>query len=220
MKTIFSIILITLFSISFAQKTQDLGEFNFVEVFDKIPVTLVKSDKNSVEISGARASEVELLTKNLQLKIRMTTKNLLKGDEVKVTLYYQELNEIHANEGSQISSEETINSPNLILNSKEGAEINLAVETQSLDIKTNTGGRIYANGSTESQSVVSNSGGIYDGEKLSSERTEVTVNAGGEAKVFATESVNAKTRAGGNIHIFGGAQVTQEKLAGGKVHIH
>lgn len=220
MKDLFSIILATVFSISFAQKTQDLGEFNFIEVFDKIPVKLIKSDKNSVEIFGSRAGEVELITKNKKLKIRMTTENLLKGDDVSITLSYIELNEIHANEGSLISSDEILNSPNLILNAKEGAEINLAVETQSLEIKTNTGGRIYTDGSAETQSVISNSGGIYDGEKLSSERTEVTVNAGGEAKVFATESVHAKTRAGGNIHIFGGAQVTQQTVAGGKIHIH
>ncbi len=220
MKFLFSIITFSIFTLTLAQKTQDLGEFNFLEVFDKIPVTLIQSDKNHIEISGSRANEVELVSKDRQLKIRMSTKNLLKGDDVKITLYYQELNEIHANEGSHISSEETINSSNLILNSKEGAEINLAVKTNSLEIKTNTGGRIYVNGSADFQSVVSNSGGIYDGEKLETSKTEVTVNAGGEAKVFATETVDAKTRAGGNIHIFGGAQVTQQNIAGGKVHLH
>lgn len=220
MKFLFSIFTFTIFSISFAQKTQDLGEFNFLEVFDKIPVTLIHSDKNYIEISGSRANEVELVSKGQQLKIRMSTKNLLKGDDVKITLYYKELQEIHANEGSQISADEMMHSPHLILNSKEGAEINLAIQTQTLDVKTNTGGRIYVNGSATSQSVVSNSGGIYDGEKLTTEQAEVTVNAGGEAKVFATLSVNAKTRAGGNIHIFGGAQVTQQTIAGGKVHIH
>lgn len=220
MKNLFSIFVLTIFSISFAQKSQDLGEFNFLEVFDKIPVILIQSDKNHIEITGSRANEVELVSKGQQLKIRMSTKSLLKGDDVKITLYYRNLNEIHANEGSVISSDQTIKSPNLILNSKEGAEINLAIETQTLDIKTNTGGRIYVNGTADFQSVVSNSGGIYDGEKLETSKTEVTVNAGGEAKVFATESVDAKTRAGGNIHIFGGAQVTQQTIAGGKIHIH
>ncbi len=220
MKFLFSIFTFTIFSLSFAQRNQDLGEFNFLEVYDKIPVKLVKSDKNHIEISGSRSNEVELVSKGTELKIRMTTSNLLKGDDVNVTLYYKELQEIHANEGSVISADETLKSPNLILNSKEGAEINLTIQTQTLNVKTNTGGRIYVNGSATSQSVVSNSGGIYDGEKLTTEQTEVTVNAGGEAKVFATLSVNAKTRAGGNIHIFGGAQVTQQTIAGGKVHIH
>ena len=220
MKTLFSIIIISIFSVSFAQKNQDLGEFNFLEVFDKIPVELIQSDKTHIEISGARANEVELVSKDRQLKIRMSTKNLLKGDDVKIKLYYQEINEIHANEGSVITSVTPISASTVLLNAKEGAEIRLPIETQTLDIKTNTGGKIYVNGSATSQSVVSNSGGIYDGEKLTTEQTEVTVNAGGEAKVFATHSVNAKTRAGGNIHIFGGAQVTQQNIAGGKVHIH
>lgn len=220
MKNLFSIFVLTIFSFSFAQKSQDLGEFNFLEVFDKIPVTLIQSDKNHIEITGSRASEVELVSKDRQLKIRMSTKNLLKGDDVKITLYYQGLNEIHANEGSVVSSENPISASTILLNAKEGAEIRLPIETNSLEIKTNTGGKIYVNGTADYQYVVSNSGGIYDGEKLETSKTEVTVNAGGEAKVFATESVDAKTRAGGNIHIFGGAQVTQQTIAGGKIHVH
>lgn len=220
MKFLFSIITLSIFTFSFAQKNQNLGEFNFLEVFDKIPVKLIKSDKDYIEISGSRASEVELVSKDRQLKIRMSTKNLLKGDDVNVILYYQELNKIHANEGSVITSDTPISASTILLNAKEGAEIRLPIETNSLEIKTNTGGKIYVNGSADFQSVVSNSGGIYDGEKLETAKTEVTVNAGGEAKVFATETVDAKTRAGGNIHIFGGAQVTQQNIAGGKVHVH
>lgn len=220
MKSLFSIILISIYSYSFAQTTQDLGDYNFVEVFDKIPVKLVESDKNSVEISGPKAGEVELVTKNKKLKIRMTTEYILQGDDVRVVLYYKTLNEIHANEGAYISSDNPVNTSNLLLNAKEGAEIHLTIQATTLEIKTNTGGKIYTDGSADSQLVVSNSGGIYDGEKLETSRTEVTVNAGGEAKIFATESVDAKTRAGGNIHIFGGAEVTQQTVAGGKIHIH
>lgn len=220
MKSIFTIFLTTILSFSFAQKTQNLGDFNFVEVFDKIPVKLVKSDKNSIEISGPKSEEVELIAKNNHLKIRLNTKNLLKGDDVNVTLYYQGLNEIHANEGAVVTSETAISASTILLNAKEGAEIRLGIETNSLEIKTNTGGKIYVNGTADFQSVISNSGGIYDGEKLETAKTEVTVNAGGEAKIFATETVDAKTRAGGNIHIFGGAQVSQQTIAGGKIHVH
>lgn len=215
---------IFLFSIlstfSFAQNQQDLGEFNFVEVYDKIPVKLVKSDVNSILIEGPKANDVEVITKNNQLKIRMKTDDFLRGEDVRVTLNYKELNEIHANEGSMITAENTISVDQLILNAKEGAEILLTIDVNDLEVKTNTGGRIITNGTADYQKVVSNSGGNYDGQKLETSTTEVTVNAGGEAKVLATKTVDAKTRAGGNIHIFGGAEVAQQTLAGGKIHIH
>lgn len=205
---------------SFAQVQQDLGEFNFVEVYDKIPVTLIKSDANSIQINGPKANDVEILTKNKELKIRMKTDDFMRGEDVSIQLFYTELNEIHANEGSFIKAENTISGDKLLLNSKEGAEINLTVDVSHLEIKTNSAGRIITTGTAVSQSVVSNSGGNYDGQKLETSTTEVTVNAGGEAKVFATKTVDAKTRAGGNIHIFGGAEVAQQTLAGGKIHIH
>jgi|GEM_PF-1734532 len=220
MKPIFSFIFISIFTFLFSQTKQDLGEFDFVEIYDKIPVKLVKSDKNSVEINGPKADDVEIIAKNKQVKIRMKTDDFLKGDDVRVILFYTNLNEIHANEGSQITSDNVISAENLLLNAKEGALINLSVEANSLEIKTNSGGKIAVSGSAESQSVVSNSGGNYDGQQLKTIKTEVTVNAGGEARVYATGKVDAKTRAGGNIHIFGGAEVAQQTLAGGKIHIH
>src|SRR5690606_34124375 len=220
MKNLFSSLFVFVFTFSFAQNSQNLVDFNFVEVFDKIPVKLVKSDQNSAEISGAKAADVELVSKNNKLKIRMNKENLLKGEEVSVILHYKDLNEIHANEGAQISSDHSISTENLILNSKEGASINLNVAVNQLDIKTNSGGKITTNGTADFQSVVSNSGGNYDGQNLKTSTTEVTVNAGGDAKVFGSETVNDKKRAGGNIYIFGGAEVTQQTIAGGKIHIH
>ncbi len=220
MKTLFSFVFALIFIVSFAQNKLDVGEFNKVETYDKLPVKLIQSDEYRIEVTGPKADQVEFINKNKLLKIRMKTEEFLRGDDARVTVFYKNLNEIHANEGSMITSDATVESTKLLLNSKEGAEIDLSINVNSLEIKTNSGGRIITNGTAENQTVVSNSGGNYDGQNLKTTQTTVTVNAGGEAKVNASGTVNAKTRAGGNIHIFGGAEVSQQTLAGGKIHIH
>lgn len=220
MKSIVTLCFIVAFNLTFSQETKALEDFNFVEVYDKIPVKLVKSERNEISISGSKSNEVEAFVTKGKLKIRMTTDNFLEGNDTHVTLYFTHLDEIHANEGSLISSEDSLNGEHLIVNAKEGAQIDLDIDATSVEIKTNSGGKIQLKGNADSQIVVSNSGGNYDGENLKTERTEVTVNAGGEAKVYATQTVDAKTRAGGNIHIYGGAEVSQQTLAGGKIHIH
>lgn len=220
MKSIASLLFVALFSFSYSQIKQDVGEFNSIEVYDKLSVKLVHSNSNYIEILGSKAESVEFVNKNNRLKVRMKIDQFLQGDDTKVIVYYTDLTQVSASEGSQISADETISSPSLLLNSKEGASIELDVDVNSLDVKTTSGGFIIANGKASSQTVVSTAGGIYKGEDLNTKTTTVTVNAGGEATVFATDYVNAKTRAGGNIHIFGGAKVDQKTMAGGKIHIH
>ena len=197
-----------------------MGDFNTLEVYDKLNVELVHSNSNSIEVSGAKAESVEFVNKNNRLKVRMKIDQFLQGDDTKVIVYYTDLSQIYANEGSQIFSNKKLASPSLILNAKEGASIEVEIKVNSLDAKTTSGGYILASGTASSQTVVSNAGGIFKGEDLKTKTTTVTVNAGGEATVFATDFVTAKTRAGGNIHIFGGAKVDQKTTVGGSIHIH
>lgn len=220
MKNTLIILFLLVFGFSKAQKTQDVGDFTSLEAFDKLSIELIPSDKNQIEITGKNAESVQFVNKNKRLKLRMPTGQFLQGDDTQVKVYYQDLHQIFVNEGAHLTSKSEVSSPSLLLNAKSGGSIRLTVETTSLDIKTNTGGNIVAEGNTDHQGVICNTGGIYDGQNLNSNTTEVTVNAGGEAKVNASKHVDAKTRAGGNIHIFGDAEVKQQKFAGGNIHIH
>lgn len=220
MKSIISFALLGVFTLSFAQLKLEVGEFNQLETYDKLNVKLVPSDSQYIEVSGDRAENVEFVNKNKILKVRMNTKEFLKGEGIRVTVYYKDLKAIFANEGSFVTSDDTLDAEKLLLNAKEGSFIVLDLEVENLEIKTNTGGNIETSGNAEIQSVVSNSGGKYDGEKLITSTTEVTVNAGGEARVHALDKVDAKTRAGGNIHVYGGAKVSQKSIVGGSIHIH
>lgn len=212
--------LLGIFSISFSQVKLEVGEFNKLETFDKLNVKLVQSDSQYIEVTGPKAENVEFVNKNKVLKVRMNTKEFLQGETTQVTVYYKDLQSISANEGSYVTSDETIDRNDFLINAKEGSFVALDLEVENLEIKTHTGANIEVSGNAEKQSIVSNSGGKYNGETLISSTTEVTVNAGGEAKVHALNHVEAKTRAGGNIHVYGGAKVSQKTIVGGSVHIH
>lgn len=215
-----TIFLLGIFSISFSQVKLEVGEFNKLETFDKLNVKLVKSDSQYIEVTGPKAENVEFVNKNKVLKVRMNTKEFLQGETTQVTVYYKDLQSISANEGSFVTSDEKIDRNDFLINAKEGSFVALDLEVENLEIKTHTGANIEVSGNAEKQSIVSNSGGKYNGETLISSSTEVTVNAGGEAKVHALNHVEAKTRAGGNIHVYGGAKVSQKTIVGGSVHIH
>jgi hypothetical protein len=94
----------------------------------------------------------------------------------------------------------------------------LPVETSFLDVKSTTGGNIEAKGSAKRQKISLNTGGIYQGEHVKTEETEVTVVAAGEAYVNASKLVDVKIRAGGDVYIYGNPETVKEsKAIGGRI---
>lgn len=220
MKNFLALSALLFFGFSYAQLTQNVGDFSSLETYDRITVKLIPSDQNSIEISGSKPDDVQVVNKNRNLKIRMNLEKFLGGGDITVKVYYTRLNQISASEGSRIESDETLKNPSITLSAREGATMKLDVETNMADIKTSSGGEIELSGTANAQMIVCNAGGNYEAKNLKSKTATVTVNAGGTAEIFASDFVKATTRAGGDIYIHGNPKVEQKNLAGGKVHIY
>ena len=218
MKKIIFSLFIVLFQIAYSQKARNVGDFTSVKAYDRINVELVKSDQNKVEINGNN-SDVELVNKNGELKIRMIPTKLMQGQNISVTVFYENLNEIQASQGAIISSKEPIESENLNITSNEGSNIKLEINTETLNVKANSGGILTISGTAENQDIVVNSGANFDGKEITSKSATVTTNAGGIAEVFASESINATTRAGGIIDVYGSPEERNtQNVIGGKIN--
>jgi hypothetical protein len=204
-----------------AQVTKNLGDFTAVRVFDQINVTLVKSTENKIEIRGEKAGDVEVVTKNNDLKIRMKLTKLLQGEDIEATVYYKgNITQVEASEGAYVGSSDTFTATAFELNAKEGATIKLNLEVSKLNTVAGSGGILELSGSAANHDVVLKSGAILNGKNLETTQTVIAINGGGEAEVYATELVEAKTRAGGDIDIYGNPkQVNESKTAGGRITV-
>jgi hypothetical protein len=220
MKIVFSLLLSLVLGVSLAQITYEVGDYSAIEVFDQLNVKLIPSDKNEIQIMGSKADKVDFINKNNTLKLRMDVTEFLRGDRTSVTVYFKKLNSVRASEGAVVFADELINASSLSLNAKEGASIELEINSIKLDAKSTSAGTIKVAGNADTQDVVCNAGGIYEAAELKTKISNVTVNAGGNAQVNATDFVNAKTRMGGNIDIYGTAEVNQSNFAGGNINIH
>jgi hypothetical protein len=217
-KLLFSVLLIS--SLTSAQTEKKVGEFHKVTAFDQITVELIASEENKVVLSGTNSDVVEVVNKNGELKLRMPLTNLLKGNQVNAKVYYTDLTAIEANEGSQISSDSSIKAIRFDIIAKEGSKIDINLEVSSLNVKLLSGGIVKTVGTAKNQDVVVSAGAIYEGKDLATEQTSISINAGGEATVFATQLVDAKARAGGDIMIYGNPiQVNKKTFAGGRIKI-
>lgn len=213
-------ILLLISQIGFSQETitKKLGDFDAVKVFDKISLQLIPSEENKIELSGKNSSEVEIVNKNSELKVRMPLGKFLSGEEVTVLLYYKNIQSLDACEGSYVSNEKVIKQLSFSLNSKEGAEVKLKLEVQKLSVRATSGAKIKLEGTAKNQDIVITSGAVLNAKELQTEQTTVSINAGGTADVRASEFVDAKARAGGTITIFGKPkQINQKTVLGGTI---
>lgn len=219
MKKIFLLLTFTVSQMVFSQEiTKNVGDFSIVKVFDRISVQLIPASENKVIITGSKKEDVELINKNGELKIRMALKKLLKGDNVEATVYYKNLEGIEASEGSFVGCDAIVETTNFILNAKEGSEIKVKLNTNKTTIKASSGGKIIVSGTTDNQDVLVNSGAILEAKDFKSKQTTISINAGGEADIYATDFVDAKVRAGGDILIYGKPkQINQKTIAGGSI---
>jgi len=222
MKKMIVLTAIMLFQLVSAQdRTQTIGDFNVIKAFDQIDVLLVKSNENKIIIKGSRKDDVEVVTKNNELKIRMKLSKLLKGDDISVTIYYKNaINQIDASEGARVASQDTFNATAFVLNAKEGAEVKLNIEAKKLTSNASSGGILNITGKADNHDIVIKAGGIFNGKQFITKQTTISINAGGEADVYATEFVDAKTRAGGDINVYGNPpQVNKKTFAGGSINV-
>lgn len=218
MKKVLGSFLLVAAQLVFAQSTRNVGEFSSLKVYDKIKITLVKSDNARVELPQDNP-DVETINKNGELKIRMAPAMILQGGNISVKVYYENLNDIQASQGSSISAEDELDARMLTLVSNEGSTIDARVNTANLNVKSNSGGEVKLTGIAENQDVLVSAGGKYFGETVESETAKVTANAGAVAVVTVTGSVNATTRAGGIIDIYGDPEQRKVRnVIGGKIN--
>ena len=211
---------ILLFSyITYAQIEKKVGDFTKVTAFDKIDVNLIAGSENKVVLTGVNSNEVEIVNNNGELKIRMPFIKMLTGYSVSASVYYQNLQAVEANEGSRITSKDSISTLNFDIICKEGSDIKLSnLQAERLKIRVSQGSIVTIIGAVKNQDILSNSGGKYDGQDCKTQQTYVTVNAGGIADVNASDLVDAKTRAGGEITIYGKPkQIIEKSVAGGTI---
>lgn len=212
------LILLLFCSLVFSQQEKEVGDFNKVTSFDKIDVVLVQSNQNKVVLNGIGSEDVELVNKNGELKIRMRLTKLLSGDNVSATVYYKNIDAIEANEGSRIASDGTFKNTSFDVIAKEGSTVKIKLDVDKLTCRVANGSVVDIQGKARNQDVLVNSGGEYEAENLITNQTVITVNAGGDSNIYATDFVDAKVRAGGTISIFGKPkQINQKIIAGGTI---
>jgi len=207
-------------ALSAQEKVENIGDFTEVKVFDRMRVNLIKSDENKVILKGRDTEDIELVNKDGILKIRMDIDKIFDGNETFVEVYFNNLKVIDGNEGAEININELLEQDEIEIRVQEGARVTAGIDVESATLRAVTGGIIRINGSARSQTVEINTGGIYNGKNLETTDTQIRIQAGGEAEIFARRTADIKLRAGGDVYVYGNpTELIKDKFIGGRVRL-
>jgi hypothetical protein len=208
---------ITAFSQDIIDK--EVGDFNQIKVYDLIEVNLIESDQNRIFIKGENVYDIKWVNKDGVLKLKMQLEKKFSGEGTLIEVYYRHLDLVDSNEGAKIVFNEMIKQDEIELRAQEGGKIKAGIDVDFARIKAVTGGVVEASGMATKQTINLNTGGMFKGQELKTERSSVKISAGGEAELHASAKVEIDVTAGGDVYVYGNPEVVEKNtFAGGRVH--
>lgn len=188
----------------FNPRKESLGNFTQLKIYSGIIVNLIPSDENKAIIYGDHYGGILLKQKGNTLKVRMRFRELFHYNNTYVDLYFKRpLHVLKLHQGAQVNTQAPLKHNKIVIKAHEGARFDGVVNTELLITKARTGGLVRLEGSTSEHILKVSTGGICFAEDLLSDRTQVSIFAGGEVGVFSDQHIEAHVSMGGNIGIKG-----------------
>ena len=208
-----------LFSVSVFCQQKTIGEFTELIIKDGLHVTLVSGDKNAISITSKNKNGVTVKNKNGRLKISMKPFQTLKGIDANIELFFTgDISKIDVSRGAYLSVLDTLQTKELHIRSRKGAEIELILLAKTVNYTANTGGKIIVAGEVEQQQIRISSGGTVDTQRTLSKESVAQITFGGSCEVQSTSLFDLTTRFGGVARVYGNPLKTvHNKTLGGSI---
>ena len=208
-----------LFSVSVFCQQKTIGEFTELIIKDGLHVTLVSGDKNAISITSKNKKGVTVTNKNGRLKISMKPFQTLKGIDANIELFFTgDISKIDVSRGAYLSVLDTLQTKELHIRSRKGAEIELSLLAKKVNYTANTGGKIIVAGEVEQQQIRISSGGTVDTQRTLSKESTAQITFGGSCEVQSTSLFDLTTRFGGVARVYGNPLKTvHNKTLGGSI---
>ncbi|MGV7976436.1 MAG: head GIN domain-containing protein [Anaerolineaceae bacterium] len=133
------------------------------------------------------------------------------------TVTFSSLEEIILLGGAKITAG-ALDVPALSINLNGGMDLTmLDVYTDKLDIQLDGGANVKLSGEVGEQALTLNGAGAYSAEDLKSRDAKVVINGAGDAKVWATETLDVSLNGFGSVSYYGSPQVTQSLVGLGTI---
>ena len=229
MKKIFlSILLAGLAIAGFGQKTindpnaekRTASGYHAIEIGGGIDLYLSQGNE-AVAVSATETKyrdRIKTEVKNGVLKIWYETTSNINVDwgnrKLKAYVSYKELDNVNASGGSDVKTEEVIQSNKFTLHLSGGSDFDGKINATDLTIEQTGGSDVSIAGKTNNLKISASGGSDFDGYELVAETCTVSATGGSDVNITVNKELNATASGGSDVHYKGNATVKENKSGG------
>lgn len=208
---------LTLFAQDLDSDIREFAAFDKIAVSTNISVHLVPSNEEKAIIEAVDLENVKITQKGSTLKIT-TRKPILKGEGVRVKLFYKTIRSISAKAGSTITNKDKLTGDKIYVSLNAGGECILSVSANAIDVSAGEGSKVELQGKCDLLEVKATTGSKVLAKDLSSKTLFAKTSFGAHIYVTSNKEAELKALTGGEIEIYGTPKVFEYKTCtGGKV---
>ena len=205
-------------------KTRNVGSFEQLGVGGSFDVLLKKGDEGKIDIKIEDNLLPYLITevKNGKLKIKWKSgTNISTRKSVNLVVYFKEINAIGVSGASDVVVKDVIKSDDFEVAVSGSGDIELGINTNSLNTSVSGSGDIDLSGTTKSfEASVAGSGDI-DAYELISDKAKLKISGSGGMTLTVNKELEARVSGSGDIRYKGNPKIEDIKVSGsGNVSSH
>jgi len=225
MRTFLTLAMATIFSYASAQtKEISVSSFSELTIAGPFKTTLVKSDKNKVEINynGVDPGDVDVRTGGGELEVKIDQSifdfdnydnNERNRKYAIVTVYYTStLSDIELKQGASLRSKETLTGKQMTISSSMGSEVKLDLKVEDLNLESSMGSEVDLTGTANNFDLRAKMGSDVDASLLKCQDVRVRASMGASVKVYAVRELDASANFGASVTCKGNP--TRKKTSG------
>ncbi|WP_338731246.1 head GIN domain-containing protein [Mangrovimonas cancribranchiae] len=187
------------------------GTFNEIKVSRGLDVYLTQANSTSIKVQADENLHdiIKTEVKDNVLKI-YAKENIASSAAKKIMVNFNNVSKIESTSGSDVFSNNTIQSKELELSATSGSDMELSIETQTLVCDASSGADMELSGKTRSLIAKASSGSEIDTENLSSETAQVKASSGAGVSVNTSKKITASASSGGDITYYGNPEIVEK----------
>ena len=201
------------------EETRKAGPFEKISVSRGMNVYITQGESHRIVVKADEnlLDAIETKIEDNTLKIT-TSENIRQSTSKKVYVTIPGISEIKSAAGSNVYSENTLETKALVIGTSSGSNMKLQVEAGELSVSSSSGSNVRLEGTAETFTGKASSGANIKAEDLRVTHCNATTSSGANLWISVGETFEGKASSGGNIYYSGNPKtVNLESSSGGNL---
>lgn len=197
--------------------TRSVGTYDEVNVGGSFDVELVAGTEGTITIEGD-SNLLEYIVTEVRgnaLKIKVeNNKNIRSSKKIKITVPFQDLNEVTLAGSGDVVSRDVIKATNFKTSVAGSGDLTLQLDVNTVDASVAGSGDLTLKGnSRDIEASVAGSGEVH-AKDLKADNAYVSVAGSGDVAVYCSKSIKARVSGSGDIDYYGNPDKQDTKVSG------